>query len=199
MGDNMEDTIDYYNKNAKQFVSNTVSVNLYTIQNRFLSKLPKSAYILDLGCGSGRDTRYFLEQGFHVAAIDGSEELCKLAEEYTGIAVKHMLFQELDEMEVYNGIWACSSILHVPFKELKAVMMKMEKAVKPKGVLYISFKYGNFEGSRNGRYFTDMTEDKFNRVLKELNRLFLEEQWVTSDARPGRGKEQWLNIILRKN
>ncbi len=49
---------------------------------------------MDCGCGSGRDTKYFLEKGYEVTAIDGSEELCKKASVYTGIEVRHMLFQE---------------------------------------------------------------------------------------------------------
>ena len=106
-------TLDYYNKNAKKFITGTISVDFGTIQNRFLDKLHPGAEILDYGCGSGRDIKYFLEQGCKVTAIDGSQELCKLASEYTGIPVKHLLFQDLDEKEVYDGIWACSSILHV--------------------------------------------------------------------------------------
>ena len=105
-------TLDYYNKNAKKFISGTISVDFGIVQNRFLDKLHPGAEILDYGCGSGRDTKYFLEQGCKVTAIDGSQELCKLASEYTGIPVKHMLFQDLDEKEAYDGIWACSSILH---------------------------------------------------------------------------------------
>lgn len=102
-------TLDYYNKNAKKFISGTISVDFGIVQNRFLDKLHPGAEILDYGCGSGRDTKYFLEQGCKVTAIDGSQELCKLASEYTGIPVKHMLFQELNEKEAYDGIWACSS------------------------------------------------------------------------------------------
>ncbi len=100
-------TLDYYNKNAKKFITGTISVDFGIVQNRFLDKLHSGAEILDYGCGSGRDTKYFLEQGCKVTAIDGSQELCKLASEYTGIPVKHMLFQDLDEKEAYDGIWAC--------------------------------------------------------------------------------------------
>ena len=153
---------------------------------------------MDFGCGSGRDTKYFLEQGYQVTAIDGSEELCKIATEYTGISVKNMLFQELDEKNVYDGIWACSSILHVPSVELKDVIAKMTKALKKNGVIYTSFKYGEFEGERNGRYFTDMTEESFGNLLQSICELSIEEKWITSDVRPGRGEEKWLNLILRK-
>ena len=153
---------------------------------------------MDFGCGSGRDTKCFLEHGFQVEAIDGSEELCRLAGEFTGIKVKHLLFQELAEKDKYDGIWACSSILHLPKQELIEVIQKMSLALKSKGIIYTSFKYGTFEGERNGRYFTDMTEDSFEEILQTTKELQIEEQWITSDVRPGRGNEKWLNLILRK-
>lgn len=191
-------TINYYNINAKQFVETTVLAEFRSIQRKFLDKLPVSSTILDFGCGSGRDTKYFIEQGHHVDAIDGSVELCKLASEYTGIEVKHMYFHELSEVEKYDGIWACSSILHLSVSELKDVMQKMEMALKPNGIIYTSFKYGIFFGDRNGRFFTDMTEETFGKLLEKIPGLSIEEQWVTSDVRPGRGEEKWLNILLRK-
>lgn len=194
----MNYTLDYYNKNASKFAEGTVAVDFGKVQNRFLDKLAKGAEILDFGCGSGRDTKYFLKKGYKVTAIDGSLELCKLASEYTGIAVKHMLFQELNEIDAYDGIWACSSILHVPSHELKDIFIKMEKALRNRGIIYTSFKYGTFEGERNGRYFTDMTEETFAELIRDIKELQIEEQWITSDVRPGRGEEKWLNLILRK-
>ena len=194
----MNETLAYYNANAETFVKGTVDVDFAKMQNMFLSKLKKGAHILDFGCGSGRDTKYFLEQGYHVDAIDGSGELCKLACAYTGIDVKHMLFQQLDQVNKYDGIWACSSILHLPVIELQDVMGKMAIALKKYGIIYTSFKYGTYAGERNGRYFTDMTEETFAAFLDKIKELQIEEQWITSDVRPGRGEEKWLNLILRK-
>ena len=194
----MNGTIDYYNRNADLFVETTVDVEFKETQDRFLDKLKPGAEILDFGCGSGRDTKYFLEQGYHIEAADGSEEICRIAGVYTGIHVKQMLFQELDETERYDGIWACSSILHLPKRELLPVMKKMQKALKKKGIIYTSFKYGEQEGERNGRYFTDFTKESFTEFLEEVRGLLMEEVWVTRDVRPNRSEEQWLNVILRK-
>lgn len=194
----IEQTIGYYDINAKKFSEGTVSVDFAVTQNRFLSKLSAGASILDLGCGSGRDTKFFINHGYKVEAIDGSSELCKLASEHTGIRVKQMFFQDLEEVEMYDGIWACSSILHVPSDELADIMKKMVVELRDNGIIYTSFKYGNFEGIKNGRFFTDMTEDTFADMLKGVDGVEIEEQWITSDVRPGRGEEKWLNLILRK-
>lgn len=194
----MCETLKYYNQNAAQFIKNTVSVDFTTTQTRFLSRLPAAARILDFGCGSGRDTKAFLEQGYQVDAIDGSSELCKLASEYTGIQVRHMYFQDLSAISEYDGIWACSSILHLTREELSKVMRKLITALKPNGIIYTSFKYGTFEGERNGRYFIDMTEETFADFIRDRKELQTEEEWVSSDVRPGRSEEKWLNLILRK-
>ena len=195
----MNTTINYYNLNAKNFIENTQNADMHLTQDKFLQLLPESASILDFGCGSGRDTKYFLEKGYQVVATDGSAELCRLASSFTGIKVKEMLFQELDEIGVYDGIWACSSILHLPKQELLPVIRKMCIALKDNGVIYTSFKYSNFEGERNGRYFTDFTEDTFREFIKVIPELMIEDQWITLDVRPGRGEEKWLNLILQKN
>ena len=143
-------TLNYYNVNAEVFCHNTSSVEFTDTQSKFLSKLDKNAQILDFGCGSGRDTKAFLDQGYRVEAIDGSAELCKLATQYTGITVRHMLFQELSAVDQYDAIWACSSILHLSLDELSDVMRKMTAALKSNGIIYTSFKYGTFSGERNG-------------------------------------------------
>lgn len=191
-------TLNYYNNNAIDFVANTRTVDFTTTQKEFIKYLPQGATILDFGCGSGRDTRCFLDQGFLVDAIDGSRELCKLATEYTGIEVTCMQFQDLEELNKYNGIWACSSILHLPIEELKIVFSKLAAALKRDGIVYTSFKYGDFEGFRDDRYFIDMTEEKFMNLLEEIQVFDMEKIWITSDVRPGRDDEKWLNVIVRK-
>lgn len=125
-------------------------------------------------------------------------ELCRAASEYTGIHVKQMLFQELTEVEKYDGIWACASILHVKKAELPDIIRKMSLATKENGIIYVSFKYGDYEGERNGRYFTDMTEISMKELLAAFPELVVEKQWVTDDVRAGRGDERWLNMILGK-
>ena len=190
--------LTYYNTDAKDFVQGTVAVDFHITQDRFLAQLAAGASILDFGCGSGRDTKYFLQHGFAVEATDGSKELCKLASEYTGISVKQMLFDELEAVEKYDGIWACASILHLAWIDLVIVMQKMVRAVKDGGVIYTSFKYGQFTGERNGRFFTDLDEEGLARLLKEVGGLAVKELWITGDVRPGRGEEKWLNVLLTK-
>ena len=191
-------TINYYNEMSQEFIDSTVNVDFTMTQNKFMNKLQAGCHILDFGCGSGRDSKCFINKGFQVTAIDGSIELCKYASELTGLNVKHMYFQELCDIHVYDAIWACSSILHLPYYDLKDVMAKMIVALKQNGIIYTSFKYGKYEGERNGRYFIDMDDDKFKNFIINYPNITVEELWITGDVRPGRSNEQWLNVILRK-
>ena len=191
-------TINYYNEKTQDFIDSTVNVDFTATQDKFINKLQAGCHILDFGCGSGRDSKYFNDKGFQVTAIDGSVELCKFASALTGLNVKHMYFQDLCETEAYDAIWACSSILHLSYSDLKDVMLKMIASLKPDGIIYTSFKFGNYEGLRNGRYFTDMDNAKFDDFISQYPNITVEELWVTGDVRPDRSNEQWLNVILRK-
>jgi len=194
----MHETLKYYNQNADMFIAGTKEVDMTETRARFAAHLPNHAYVLDFGCGSGRDTKAFLDMGFRVDATDGSEEICARASEYTGVQVKKMLFQELDAYEKYDGIWACASILHLPKGELADVITKIETALKTGGVLYTSFKYGDSEGMKNGRYFTCFTEETLKEFWGNVSSLQIIDQWITQDVRPDRKDEKWINLLARR-
>ena len=149
--------------------------------------------ILDLGCGSGRDSLAFLEAGLAVDAVDGSAEMVKAASELTGLRAEHATFADFEPKGGYDGIWACSSLLHVPAAELPAIVAKYAAALKPGGRFYLSFKIGDHDGMRNGRWFTDMTEQSFRRLIDGVEDLTVDRIDVTSDVRPMRSDEKWLN------
>ena len=81
------------------------------------------------------------------------------------------------------------------------MLNKMVSALKAGGIIYTSFKYGDYAGMRKGRYFTDFTEESFPGFLDTLSckTISIEDQWSTGDVRLGRSGERWLNIILRKS
>ena len=188
-------TNNYYNKNAKKFFNNTVNVDMTPNYKDFLNKVKKQGHILDAGCGSGRDTYMFKKYGYKVTAIDASSEMCKLASNYLKEKVTCLKFQDIDYINEFDGIWASSSLLHVNSKELPIVLNKLKTALKENGILYASFKYGNFEGTRNERYFTDLNEESAKELFSDFELIKI---WITNDARKGREDEKWLNILVKK-
>lgn len=196
---NQKETIAFYDRYAREFVEQTSNASMSVMMEAFLEEIPKESKILDLGCGSGRDTKAFMDLGYQVTAVDGSLKICEEASTFTGMAVRQMDFMELEEVDEYHGIWACASILHVPYSELEELFGKLYRALKQDGILYVSFKYGSFEGMRNERYFTDMTMDRLRPILDQVSKLGVLKYWVSADVRENRGDEQWLNLIMKKN
>lgn len=194
----MLDSIDYYNKYANIYFESTVELNMKEISDKFINYLPESAEILDLGCGSGRDSLYFIENGFDVTAVDGSEELCELASIHIGQDVLNMQFSELDFQEVFDGVWACASLLHITSTELEDVLNRIVKSLKPGGVLYMSFKHGEFSGFRNGRYFNDYKTKPMKELISKFEDLELIDIWKSPDIRADRIEEHWLNVLVKK-
>ena len=197
--DPQEETLEYYQSNAKKFFDATVSVDVTDLYTPFLELMSDTGLILDAGCGSGRDTRFFIRQGFKVIAFDNSSEMVKLASDFTSQDCLLLSFDDINFENKFDGVWACSSMLHVPKNDMINVLNKLCTALKNSGILYTSFKYGNDEVSTKGRLFSNYDEENFNELLKDQNQLDVVKYWRTNDLRPGREDEKWLNILLKKN
>ena len=193
------DTLDYYNKNASEYFEQTLNGNFAENYKKFLSRIPQNAYILDFGCGSGRDSKYFIENGYKVKAIDGSIEMCKLASEYIGQEVECMKFDELNEENVYDGIWACSSILHVEKEQLGNILEKMITALKEKGIIYTSFKKGVKDEIKEGKYYNYLTKEKLEEIIEKYKlNVKIIDYFETLPSTKRIQDIVWANYILQK-
>ena len=164
----------------------------------FLKLLPSNAHILDAGCGSGRDSFYFIQNGYKVTAIDASEKLSKLAFKLIKQPVLNISFQEMEFENEFDGIWASASLLHIPRTEIDDVLTRLTKALKQYGFIYASFKYGTEEYEKDGRLFNCYDESSIVQLLNKLEILDLFKLWVSNDSRPNRQHEKWLNCLIRK-
>lgn len=190
-------TLQYYQNNAQTFFDGTVNVDMSTLYEMFTRHLTPGGYVLDAGCGSGRDAKAFQAMGYQVDAFDASAEMVALARQHTGLPVQQSTFSDAAWHQRYDGIWCCASLLHVPTRELSSVMQKLADALKPDGVWYISFKYGDGERKQEGRSFTDMNESNLHTLLEVVPEIEMISLWTTQDRRPQRN-EIWLNAILTK-
>lgn len=191
-------TLEYYQQHARAFFESTVNVDMGTLYPLFLEYMPSGGRILDAGCGSGRDSKVFVDLGYRVDAFDASAEMVGLASQYTGLPVVHMTFREVCKTSAYDGIWCCASLLHVRLKELPEMMSQLALALKPGGIWYVSFKYGKGERMKEGRQFTDLNEKGLADLAAHLKDITIIRQWITEDQRPDR-HERWLNALLQKD
>lgn len=188
-------TISYYDHNAEVFTNSSINANMTPTCDEFLGYLQPNSHILDLGCGTGRDSRYFIAHGHSALPVDGSAEMCRIATEVSGVAAKQMLFQELNFTEEFDGVWACASLLHAERNQLPTILQKISVALKDGGILYMSFKYGTGDKERSGRFFSDMTEDDIPFLCDGYKVI---RTFITEDVRADHKDERWLNIFVKK-
>ena len=191
-------TLSFYNTNAEQYVAETIDLDISSNRERFLNCISKEGRILDLGCGSGRDSRFFLDNDYKVTPLDASEELAKLASDFIGKPVEIKSFQELDYLNAFDGIWACASLLHCPKTEIDDVLKRIAYALKPQGIVYMSFKQGAGERvDEKGRFFNDYTETVLMDLLEKQPNLTLVDSWVENKRLRG-GWQAWVNVLVKK-
>ncbi len=194
----MNKNIEYYNENADAFYMGTVNADMSQWRDKFESYVVSDGYILDAGCGSGRDSLAFIKHGYSVFAFDASHEMCRLASKLLNQEVVHMSFDEIAFEDKFDGIWACASLLHEPIKELPATIARFYNALKKKGIMYASFKYGEGTTKRGERTFSDFTENSVQKLMKTAGFVIL-ECGITQDVRPDRNEEKWVNVIAKKD
>ena len=195
--DTNNQNIKYYDQHASQYSLKTSKLDMSVIRNEFMAFIPKGGTILDAGCGPGWDSLGFLEHGFHVEAFDASESMVNIAKKNTGISVRKMFFQEMDYENIFDGVWANASLLHIEPGELIPVFKNISTSLKQGGHFFASFKYGQGTLYDDGRWFTMMTETELMKIIKFFPEFNLIQLWKSVDV--GKRKNlEWLNIIIQK-
>jgi SAM-dependent methyltransferase len=189
-------TKEYYDNNAENFIVSTIECDMQEQYDLLEKYLKDKSTILDLGFGSGRDMLYFKSKGFEVSGIDYSEKFCEHAKEIGIKNVYNCSIMNFDSLVKFDAIWACASLLHIPKDDLELALKKCYNLLKDDGYMYVSFKYGDFEGEKKGRYFTYMTENLFRSYYQLVGFKFIETS-ISEDVRKDRNNK-WLNVILKK-
>jgi|SRR5579863_955163 len=189
----------FYDSHAQDYSESTIGLDVRELREPFLKELRPGSHILDAGCGSGRDSKAFLDRGYRVTAIDASPGLARLASAYTGLQCEVLAFQEMQFREEFDGVWACASLLHVPLRDIDNVMTRFVRALKPGGVFYISLKEGQGERiAEDGRFFNYYSLDSFRKLLARCPALREASFWTTPEIRSLKHREPWLNFLLLK-
>ena len=192
-------TLQYYNDNSESYASSTICADMSGLCDEFLGLLPACGSILDLGCGSGRDSKYFASHGREVISVDGSKELCRIAAEFLGREVICCDFREYTPDRIFAGIWASASLLHLEEGEILRVVERLSGYLADNGIFCMSFKHGNFSGFRDGRYYTDFDEGKISRMIENVKGLEIVRLKISEDVRSGFKGRKWLNVFCKKS
>ncbi len=162
----------------------------------FVAGLKPGARILELGCGGGQDSEEMLRRGFDVVPTDGSPELAQQAELRLGRPVGVLLFEDLEDVSAYDGVWAHACLLHAPRPALPGIIDRIHRALRPGGIFYASFKAGEAEGRDGlGRYFNYLSSAELRAAFGPDQRwqsLTIEEDTGSGyDRQPTR----WLHAL----
>jgi len=189
-------TINYYDNNAQEYFAMSVNTDMTDCYEEFLKHIPSHGSIIDIGCGSGRDLKYFIDHGYKAEGIDASERLCELAKKYSGCNVICTQVQNFTPESTYDGIWACASLLHLSQKEILELFKRLGLFFRDKGVLFLSMKTGIKTGfDPKGRYFTNWDPRTIQMIQRDFHYLKIEKHWITND-KLNRFDFQWENIII---
>lgn len=192
-------TLDYYNKNSEEYFNSTLNVDMTNTYKEFLKLVPEGGKILDLGCGSGRDSMNFMKLGYEVIAVDGAKKLAKKASVLLGKEVIVSTFEELELKEKFHGIWACASLLHIKREDLKTVLNNLYNNLDDNGVFYMSFKYGEKEYvDDKNRYFNCFTDESIISFINENTKYNILGLYITEDKLGRVNEVKWLNLICNK-
>lgn len=199
MKDYISDTLKYYDDNIEsykeQWLNDFTKNYNFEIPDIFLSYLKSNSHILDLGCGTGRDSKYFMDKGYQVTSIDGSYEMCNIARSILNRDVEQINFLDINYKEEFDGVFACASLLHLDNEDLIVVLKKISSALKQNGILYTCFKYGNSTRVDKGRFYNDMNEEKFLDLIKNIEELKIMKSWITEQYKTD---TKFLNYVIKK-
>lgn len=161
-------TIDVYNARAASY-NDLVSKDAPDADlQAFIDAVPQGGLVLDLGCGPGNSAAMMNAAGLRAEATDASTEMVKLAQGTYGVDAKLALFDDLSEVDRYDGIWANFSLLHAPKSDMPRHLAAIKTALKPGGVFHIGLKTGTqSERDSIGRMYSYYTVPELNGLLAQ--------------------------------
>jgi len=195
-------TIQAYEETAENYYKTHFDINeIKDIADFFIQNL-KGKEILDIGCGPGRDAKYFSENGLDVTGIDLTSKFVKMASKN----VPNAKFIQMDMRKIdfpentFDGIWACASFYHIPKKDAKNTLLGFRKVLRPAGLMFISIKAGTEEKFVQkeedkgwAKFYAFYTEDEFKNLIescgfkiikviirkkKDIDNVHVENTWI---------------------
>ena len=186
---------DFYESNAKAYFERTNRVDPSPILTPLLRHLQPGSAILDIGCGSGRDLKWFKAKGFDPAGLERSPSLAVMASDHSNCPVSIADLFDYQPPNHFDCILLIGTLVHLPKPELPRALRKIMRMLKPDGIMYMSMKaWGGSEMSEDGRVFQLWSDSELRREFSRLGLEVLEH----SRSRSLLGnRDVWLGYILK--
>jgi SAM-dependent methyltransferase len=226
------ENLRFYEQHVREYAAKFDTFDLSQLRQRFVDEIEAtrmarppslangSTIILDAGCGTGRDAYDFVKRGYVVTAIDASPAMlreCKrklaaaqegaLSQEVKEAAqasrALEMTFDEIEFRNLFDGVWAAASLLHVPSQELEDDVRRLSQALKPNGILFMSFKYGRGDHEHDARFYSYHDRMEIRSLLKRVPHTIGMDIWLSgADGKslaPAKQRRAWLWEIVRRH
>lgn len=141
-----QQTIDTYNQLAEEYDKETTDFwerFPKTIFNKFIESI--KGKILDVGSGPGRDGLILQNAGFEVVCLDASESMVKIAKERGLNAIVGDFTSLPFEDKSFDGVWAYTSLLHIPKAQVEKPLAEIARVLKPGGMFGLGLIEGDTE------------------------------------------------------
>lgn len=164
----------------------------------FLDRLEPGARVLELGCGTGRDSARIMERGFDLDATDGVPAMVAKANERHDIGARLMRFDQLNVIEEYDAIWAHACLLHCPQSDLPDVLGRIRRSLRAGGYHYASYKLGDSEGrDLLGRLHNFPDADWLLAIYTEAGFDLVDSETFAGKGTDGTMRD-WMAVTVRK-
>lgn len=179
-------TLKYYNDNAIELSKKYNSITFDNIQEIIFNYLDGAKKVLEVGCGSGRDANYMLNNGFDVIGIDGSIEMLNNARvnypNLKGRLVKAILPNEFPAFEYkFDGAYSIATLMHFDKVDIDKILKKIHSVLKQDSPVYISIS--ERRNNVDERYFIDFTKSDWVEAFQQndfaINKI-IETQGATN-------------------
>lgn len=194
----------YYTKNNSNRFQKRGSI--YNIDSEYKDLLdtfielipPSEKPLIDVGCGTGRDTSYFTSHSYDCISLDISNEQLQYVQ--NNLKIQADMFHIPIQPESVIGIWIPNSIFFLPLDQMFSTLLKLKSCLDTKGIMCIGFKIGQIiERKEMNRYglntpYTQLTTDYAKELLTNLQMKTLCTNTNTSSD----GSVTFYNQILQK-
>jgi SAM-dependent methyltransferase len=187
---------NFYENNHQQYFDSTVGIDPSAFLEPLAGLLNPKATILDIGCGSGRDLRWFARRGFCPTGFEQSPSLAKLARKHSNCSVIEGDFSRFNFSDLrFSALVFVGSLVHISPEALPAILTSTCQALMPGGLLLITLKEGNGTSlAADGRVFTLWSREDIEKVFAASNLHIFDFSRQISKIRPD---DIWLGYVLR--
>jgi len=188
---------DFYQKNYQAYHEKTFSIDPTSFLDPLARKLPAEAFVLDVGCGSGRDLLWMKKRGFDVIGFEQSPGLAELAREITGCEILEGDFETYDFSSILvDAVILVGSLVHLPHQRFPNVFENITSAISDNGLVLITLKEGSGDlKNPDGRIFYLWEDPKAREMFDTLG--FKVCDFSSSVSKTGSG-DVWMTYVLDK-